>query len=158
VLPPNAVLVEESENCNSYAFIPRKSYHDRGVALTPSTGFQPFLQFKEYWQERAVLLADLQLASIILACWLAVFLILGIGLSKRYPRLATVGAIALGVMTIATPLIPYISGTIQQGGIFEAGIFDFALIAVFGFLGGIVAALGYTRLRIMTQSEDSTNR
>jgi hypothetical protein len=60
-------------------------------------------------------------------------------------------------MTIATPLIPYISGTIQQGGIFEAGIFDFALIAVFGFLGGIVAAVAYTRLRIKTQLEDRIN-
>jgi hypothetical protein len=116
------------------------------------------LQFKEYWQERALLLADLRLASIILACWLAIFLMLGIGLSRHYPRLATIGAVALGVMTIATPLIPYISGTIQQGGIFEAGVFDFALIAVFGFLGGIVAAVGYTRLRARTQLEDRINR
>jgi len=157
VLPPNEALNEGSYNCSSYAFIP-KSYHDQGVALTPSTGFQPFLQFKEYWQERAQLLADLSLASIILACWLAAFLMLGIGLSKRYPRLATIGAVALGVMTIATPLVPYISGTIQQGGIFEAGVFDFALLAVFGFLGGIVATVGYTRLRAGTRPEDSTNR
>ena len=83
---------------------------------------------------------------------------LSIGRSQRYPRLATLGAVALGVMTIATPLVPYISGTIQQGGIFQAGVSDFALIAVFGFLGGIVAALGYTRLRARTQLEDSTTR
>jgi hypothetical protein len=127
------------------------------VALTPLDGFQPFLQFKEYWQERAQLLADLSLASIILACWLAAFLILGIGRSRHYPRLATIGAVALGVMTIATPLLPYVSGTIQQGGIFEAGVFDFALIGVFGFLGGIVAAIGYMRLRVKTQLEDGTN-
>jgi hypothetical protein len=126
--------------------------------LTPLIGFQQFLQLQEYAQERAQLLGDLLLASIILACWLAAFVMLGYGRSQRYPRLATLGAIALGVMTIATPLVPYISGTIQQGGIFEAGVFDFALIAVFGFLGGIVAAVGYTRLRIRTQLEEGTNR
>ncbi len=126
--------------------------------MTPLIGFQPFLQLQEYTQERAQLLADLLLASVILACWLAAFLMLSIGRSQRYPRLATLGAVALGVMTIATPLVPYISGTIQQGGIFQAGVYDFTLIAVFGFLGGIVAALGYTRLRARTQLEDSTTR
>jgi uncharacterized membrane protein len=158
VLPPNEALIKESYNCNSYAFISRKSYKDQSVALTPFTGFQPFLQFKEYWQERALLLADLSLASIILAFWLGAFIMFGIGRAQHYPRLATMGAIALGVMTIATPLVPYISGTIQQGGFFEASVFDFALIGVFGFLGGIVAAVGYTRLRVRTKLEDDTKR
>jgi len=108
------------------------------------------LQLQEYTQERAELLADLSLTAIILACWLAAFLMLSIGRSQRFPRLATFGAVALGVMTVAILLVPYVSGTIQQGGIFEAGVFDFALIAVFGFLGGIVAAVGYTRLRTGT--------
>lgn len=126
--------------------------------MTPLIGFQQFLQLQEYTQERAQLLGDLLLAAIILACWLAAFLMLGYGRSQRYPRLATLGAVALGVMTIATPLVPYISGTIQQGGIFEAGIFDFALLAAFGFLGGIVAAIGITRLPLRTQVEDGSNR
>lgn len=122
------------------------SFHHQDTALSPFIEFQPFLQLQEYTQERAELLADLFLTSIILACWLAAFLMLRIGRSQGYPRLATLGAVALGVMTIATPLVPYVSGTIQQGGIFQAGVFDFALIALFGFLGGIVAAVGYTRL------------
>jgi len=122
------------------------SFHHLSTALTPLIEFQPFLQLQEYTQEKAVLLADLFLTSIILACWLAAFLMLSIGRSQGFRRLATFGAVGLGVMTIATPLVPYVSATIQQGGIFEAGVFDFALIAVFGFLGGIVAAVGYTRL------------
>ncbi len=113
------------------------SFHHQDTALSPFIEFQPFLQLQEYTQERAELLADLFLTSIILACWLAAFLMLRIGRSQGYPRLATLGAVALGVMTIATPLVPYVSGTI---------VFDFALIALFGFLGGIVAAVGYTRL------------
>lgn len=98
------------------------------------------------------------MASVILAFWLAAFTMLGIGRMQHYPRLATMGAVALGVMTIATPLVPYVSGTIQQGGFFEASVFDFALIGVFGFLGGIVAAVGYTRLRVRSKLQDDTKR
>lgn len=127
------------------------------MVLIPLIGFQAFLQLPGYTGERAQLLADLLFASVILAFWLAAFLMLGIGRSQHFPRLATMGAVALGVMTIATPLVPYLSGTMQRGGIFEAGVFDFSLIAVFGFLGGIVAAVGYMRLRIRTRLEDGTN-
>ena len=124
--------------------------------MIPIIGFQPFLQLEEYTQERAQLLADLFFAAIILACWLASFLALAIGRSRAYPRLATLGAIALGLMTIATPLVPYISGTVQQGGIFQAGVVDFALIAVFGFLGGIVCSMGYNKVRVKDQRGEAS--
>lgn len=114
--------------------------------MTSITWYPLLSPIQQFIQERADALAELSLAFTIIIGWLGAFSLIGLGRLMHNQRFVAVGAVGLGIMTIATPLGTYISETSRRGGLFEATMSDFALLAVFGFLGGIIAAVSFARL------------
>ncbi len=79
--------------------------------------------------------------------WVVALLLVGAGRARKNSRLVSWGVVAVGIMTVITPLGLYLAQTILvNGGVFEATPLDFLLLASFSSLGGGIITLGFVRL------------
>jgi hypothetical protein len=83
-------------------------------------------------------------AVLLILAWLISTILIGAGAATKKASLLYSGYIAVGITTIATPLVFYISETLTTG-VFEASPLDCLLIAAASAVGGGIITLGILR-------------
>lgn len=85
-------------------------------------------------------------AALFVVAWLICAILIGAGVITKKTWLLNWGIVAVGIMTIVTPLVSYISEALRLGA-FEASIQDFLVLASLSALGGGIITFGILRLR-----------
>ncbi len=83
--------------------------------------------------------------ALLVLAWLVRAILVGVGVTSKKGWLVSSGVVAVGIMTVVTPLVYYISDTLRLGA-FEASIQDFLLLALISTLGGGIITFGMLRL------------
>ncbi len=96
-------------------------------------------------------------AALLIAAWLVCVFLIGAGVRTKKAWLVSSGVVPAGIMTIATPLVYYVSETLRLG-VFEASIQDFLLLTALSALGGGIITLGMLRYRQSIASHSPSER
>lgn len=82
---------------------------------------------------------------LLILAWVVCVVLIVVGVATGRSRLVWAGVMAVGVMTIVTPLTYYVSETFRLG-VFRASVRDFLLLAGLSALGGGIITIGAVKL------------
>lgn len=81
----------------------------------------------------------------LILAWLVCTILVVAGVATKRAWLLWSGVVAVGIMTVVTPLVHYLYETLRLGA-FEASIQDFLLLTSVAVLGGGIITFGMLRL------------